>query len=134
MPADMAKTVIGCMRPRTFVKGQVVVQHNSVGSSIFFVDYGQLQASLNGKVLEEIRPGAVYGELAFIGACRKLLIEAPDVKDWSVLLRSCRITSVSDCRCFELTTNDFLAAMRKAGYSAQDVTKVDPCPSSTSAL
>jgi len=85
-----------------------------VGTSIFFFDYGVAHATLGGRIIQELRSGEVVGEMAFLSACRKLLVPG-SVHSWSVLLRSCDVVAYTDCRCIELTVHSFLQAIQSCG-------------------
>jgi hypothetical protein len=92
-------------------------QEGAVGTSIFFFDYGVAHATLGGRIIQELRSGEVVGEMAFLSACRKLLVPG-SVDSWSVLLRSCDVVAYTDCRCIELTVHSFLQAIQSHGSEA----------------
>jgi hypothetical protein len=44
MPEAVVSDFLSRMRPRTFLKGQKIIFEGSVGTSLFLVDYGSVQA------------------------------------------------------------------------------------------
>jgi CRP-like cAMP-binding protein len=96
------------------------------------VDYGIVNASLNGKVVQTLGSGEIFGEMTFMATCRKLLgLDPPSnvgAKDWSIVLRSCDIVTGQDCRCMELCVQDFLTVMHATITCADRIYTVPKCP------
>ena len=90
-----------------------------------------MNASLNGNVVQTLGSGEIFGEMAFVATCRKLLGHDPrsivGAKDWSIVLRSCDIVAGQDCRCMELCVQDFLTVMHATIASADNIHTVPKC-------
>src|SRR5438874_13459302 len=53
-------------QPVTFKKGDVLVQQASQAKTLFIIAAGKVKVSISGKVLAQIGPGEICGEMAFL--------------------------------------------------------------------
>jgi len=53
-------------QPVTFKKGDVLVQQSSESKTLFVIAAGKVRVSISGKVLAQIGPGEICGEMAFL--------------------------------------------------------------------
>ncbi|KAJ1474078.1 cyclic nucleotide-binding-like protein [Baffinella frigidus] len=121
MPEEVIEEFLSRMRPRTFVSGQKIIHEGTVGTSLFLVDYGTVQAVMGTRVLQELASGECVGEMGLLSTIRKLKEER---KDWTLNLRSCNVVAVTNCRLLELTVEKVIEVMRTAGWSATDLAKM----------
>mmetsp|Transcript_52006 Transcript_52006/g.123169 ORF Transcript_52006/g.123169 Transcript_52006/m.123169 type:complete len:408 (+) Transcript_52006:407-1630(+) len=121
MPEEVIEEFLSRMRPRTFVSGQKIIHEGAVGTSLFLVDYGTVQAVMGTRVLQELASGECVGEMGLLSTIRKLKEER---KDWTLNLRSCNVVAVTNCRLLELTVEKVIEVMRTAGWSATDLAKM----------
>jgi CRP-like cAMP-binding protein len=57
--------IAGWMSVETFDTGESPIRASQHGYAFFVLDEGRARAELDGTVLEELEPGAVFGEMAF---------------------------------------------------------------------
>jgi CRP-like cAMP-binding protein len=53
-------------KPVTFKKGDVLVQQASQSKTLFIIAAGKVKVTISGKVLAQIGPGQICGEMAFL--------------------------------------------------------------------
>jgi CRP/FNR family cyclic AMP-dependent transcriptional regulator len=53
-------------KPVTFKKGDVLVQQASESNTVYIIAVGKVKVSISGKVLAQIGPGEICGEMAFL--------------------------------------------------------------------
>jgi CRP-like cAMP-binding protein len=53
-------------KPVTFKKGEVLVQQASESNTVYIIAAGKVKVSISGKVLAQIGPGEICGEMAFL--------------------------------------------------------------------
>jgi len=53
-------------QPVNFKKGDVLVQQSSESKTLFVIAAGKVRVSISGKVLAQIGPGEICGEMAFL--------------------------------------------------------------------
>jgi CRP-like cAMP-binding protein len=62
---DQLTRVAGWMHVERFDAGESPIRASQHGYAFFVLDEGRARAELDGHVLEELEPGAVFGEMAF---------------------------------------------------------------------
>ncbi|XP_071829351.1 cGMP-dependent protein kinase 1-like isoform X5 [Apostichopus japonicus] len=80
------KEIVECMYPQSFSNGQMVIKEGDAGSHLFVLAEGKLSVSQGGKVLGEMGPGKLFGELAILYNCtRTASVKASsDAKLWAI--------------------------------------------------
>jgi CRP-like cAMP-binding protein len=116
--------LIARMTVKTYHKGEYIVRKDTIGTSVYFVDVGHAQAVMNNKVLTDLTSGMIFGEVAFLASCKKVLRQH-GCND-SQALRLCDVIAVDLVRLVELTVQNFLLVV----HSLLPV----PVPRETSAL
>jgi len=87
---------LGDPQPTVAQAGQNVVTQGAVGACMFVVTQGRIAISVDGKVIEHVGPGGVFGEMA--------LVERAG--------RAATATAETDSAWFLLARNDFLAMVK----------------------
>jgi CRP-like cAMP-binding protein len=62
---DQLTRLAGWMSVERFDVGESPIRASQHGYAFFVLDEGRARAELDGQVLEELEPGAVFGEMAF---------------------------------------------------------------------
>lgn len=84
---------------RSYKPGQTIVIQKAIDTgSLFLVTTGKASAMIDGKVVEELSPGGVFGELTLLGL---------------VLLRVATVVAATYCSCLEMPRHKFLEALDK---------------------
>jgi CRP/FNR family cyclic AMP-dependent transcriptional regulator len=53
-------------KPVSFKKGDVLVQQASESNTVYIIAAGKVKVSISGKILAQIGPGEICGEMAFL--------------------------------------------------------------------
>ena len=91
---------------------------------MYFVGVGHAQDVMNNKVLSDLTGGMIFGEIAFLASCKKVLCE--NGCNDSQALRLCDVISADPVRLVELRVQNFLLVV----HALLPV----PVPSETSTL
>ena len=62
---DQLRRLAGWLRVDQFAAGRSPIHADQHGYAFFVLDEGRARAELDGQVLEQLEPGAVFGEMAF---------------------------------------------------------------------
>ena len=57
-------------KPVTFKKGDVLIQPASQSNTVYIIAAGKVKVSISGKILAQIEPGEICGEMAFLEDAR----------------------------------------------------------------
>ena len=95
--ADLAELarLIGNKVPTPMKAGDVIIAKGAVGAMMFVLVEGQVAAAIDGRVVEVLGPGGIFGETAMLGKVR----------------RGASVTAESDGAWLPLTKNDFLTVV-----------------------
>uniref|UniRef100_A0A7S4PI06 protein-tyrosine-phosphatase n=2 Tax=Guillardia theta TaxID=55529 RepID=A0A7S4PI06_GUITH len=101
-----------CFQAMNLVKfkaGECIVKKGSLGTTMYFIDYGKVNAVVEGKVAQSLESGDFFGEMSFLATCRKRIKESSETD--STHLRACDVVAQIDAGCWELTVEDFLNSL-----------------------
>jgi hypothetical protein len=87
------------------------LRKDTIGTSVYFVDVGHAQAVMNNKVLTDLTSGMIFGEVAFLASCKKVLRQH-GCND-SQALRLCDVIAVDLVRLVELTVQNLLLVVHQ---------------------
>ncbi|TKS85160.1 cGMP-dependent protein kinase 2 [Collichthys lucidus] len=65
------REMVDCMYEKVYTKGQLVIQEGEPGNYLYVLAEGLLEVIQNGKLLGEMCPGTVFGELAILYNCKR---------------------------------------------------------------
>eukprot|EP00960_Hanusia_phi_P063441 765489-Hanusia_phi.AAC.5 len=112
------------MKKREYRKGDKIVEKGTVGTSMFFLDAGTVNANLDGRVLEDLKSGDIFGEISFIAAVKCLLKNSnARLKDHEEVQRVCDVDASSDCSVLVFSVYDFLSMLKSNVQRHRDVLK-----------
>ena len=97
-----------CGEPGTFRAGEVVFPEGEPGDCMYIVKSGAVSLQQGGKELEEIGPGALFGEMALIDL-------GP---------RSASAIAVTDCELVSIEKRRFWYLVQETPYFAETVMRV----------
>lgn len=104
-------------RLETFWPGQVIFREGDPGKVMFVVMEGQVRLTVNGKTVEVIEPGGIFGELALVdGAPRSASAEADT---------ACTLATISEERFFNLVQQTPRFALRVMRVLAMRLRNMD---------
>lgn len=89
--ADVAH-IIGKTAPTPMKAGDALIAKGALGAMMFVLVQGQVAVAIDGRVVETLGPGAIFGETAMLGKVR----------------RGASVTAQTDGAWLSLTKNDFL--------------------------
>jgi CRP-like cAMP-binding protein len=112
-PADKAKVDFKILdRPdvpvRRIAAGTVIIQKGAVAREMFLLRKGQVDILVHDRVIEEIAPGGIFGEMALID-------HAP---------RAASVVARTDCDVIPIDEKLFVSLVQDAPYFALDVMRV----------
>ena len=91
-----------------YSQGQVIVQAGTVGQSMFVVLEGEVEIRIADRVVDDIGPGSIFGEMALID-------DAP---------RSATVIAKTDCKLVEVDRRRFEFMVSETPYFALAVMRV----------
>ncbi|XP_018549570.2 LOW QUALITY PROTEIN: cGMP-dependent protein kinase 2-like [Lates calcarifer] len=65
------REMVDCMYEKVYTEGQLVIQEGEPGNYLYVLAEGLLEVIQNGKLLGEMHPGTVFGELAILYNCKR---------------------------------------------------------------
>ena len=103
------------MKPVRCYDGQVIVQKGTVGTALYMVGEGSVKVIISnltdGEIVQELKVGALFGEIAFVAACSYMFQDAglgTGLEAVGQQLRTCDVQAVGDSLVWELHVNDFV--------------------------
>ena len=90
--------VIKTMSPLVLQIGQAVITQGEVGTSVYIVESGALQVTVNNERIRKLGPGTLFGELALLFDAR----------------RSATVTCLDVCKLWTLSRTSFKIIQRNA--------------------
>lgn len=97
------KEIVECMYPQSFSNGQMVIREGDAGSHLYVLAEGKLSVSQGGKVLGDMGPGKLFGELAILYNCT----------------RTASVKAISDAKLWVIDRHVFQQIMMKTGLERQ---------------
>ena len=107
---DAVKTLTIFQRqpdPKTFCAGQVIFEEGQLGDFMYGIAEGEVDLSVNGKIVETIKTGEVFGTGALVG----------------VETRTYTAIAKTDCKLAFLDKQRFLFAVQETPLFALEVMK-----------
>jgi CRP-like cAMP-binding protein len=87
---------LGGQPPLAFKAGKVIVSAGSAGVTMFVVMKGRVAISIGDKVVENVGPGGMFGEMALVDRTA----------------RAANATAETDCALFAIARNDFVSLVK----------------------
>lgn len=97
------KEIVECMYPKSFSSGQMVIKEGDAGSHLFVLAEGKLSVSQGQKILGEMGPGKLFGELAILYNCT----------------RTASVKAITDAKLWAIDRHVFQQIMMKTGIERQ---------------
>lgn len=91
-----------------FAAGQVVFSSGDAGDVMYVVQSGEVEVSVNGRAIDTLGPGGVFGEMALID-------HAP---------RTATVTALTDCRLVPIDETRFLNHVHRTPFFALQVMRI----------
>lgn len=91
-----------------YAAGEVVFNIGDAGDLMYVVQSGEVEVSINGRVLDTLGPGGVFGEMALID-------HAP---------RTATVTARTDCRLVPIDETRFLNHVHRTPFFALQVMRI----------
>mmetsp|Transcript_11813 Transcript_11813/g.27197 ORF Transcript_11813/g.27197 Transcript_11813/m.27197 type:complete len:735 (-) Transcript_11813:86-2290(-) len=99
---------ISRMKVRTFKPGEQILKQGSIGTTVHFIDVGKVKVVHDGLALSELRTGNMFGEISFVGMCKKIMKRSHGS---TTIERTCSIEAVEITRTLEISVQDFLSSL-----------------------
>ena len=103
IPQKYRDACISKMREFTFQAGQIILEQGTIGTTMYFLDYGCVSAEIDGRVINTFTPGDLFGEVSFIALALNL---AEKGQSGGTLRRTATVKATEMCRCLELGVKD----------------------------
>ena len=100
---EKAHRLICTMKPMTFKTGDTVITRGTIGTTMFFIDTGTASAMVRGVEATRLGAGDYFGEMSFMGTCRRFLKDDDDSMTDTDVIRTADIVATSRCRMLQLT-------------------------------
>lgn len=91
LSADDLSIISGCLNELNFQKGAILMTQGELGDMMYFIASGSLEVRINQKLIKELNPGEIVGEMA-------LFNNAP---------RSATVTALTEGRVYSLSRRYF---------------------------
>jgi CRP-like cAMP-binding protein len=107
MPRHCRDECIARMRVLTFETGEAIIERGTIGTNMYFLDYGCATAEMEDRVVNTFMPGDLFGEVSFLATVVSLL-QGGDFSSSRPLRRTATVRAREWCRCLELAVTDLL--------------------------
>jgi CRP-like cAMP-binding protein len=121
MPADVRDKCIGKMRVLTFEAGKDIIEQNTIGTAMYFLDCGSAAATMSGRVVNSFTAGDFFGEVSFLATAVSVL---EGEKRKLSIKRTATVTALEPCRCLSLGVKDFFDVYGKDTKSLKAILTV----------
>lgn len=95
---NVIEIVIKTMSPMLLQRGEAVITQGEIGTSVYIVESGNLQVTVNNERIRKLGPGVLFGELALLFDAR----------------RSATVTCLDTCKLWSLSRTAFKIIQRNA--------------------
>ena len=111
---NQRRKLIASMKPLHFEADDVIITRGTVGTTMYFIDFGTACAMVDGEVVTRLSSGDFFGEMSFIATWRKFLRHgrASDITDTDVL-RTADVMATCKCRVMEFSVRDLITVLAR---------------------
>ena len=91
------------MKPMNFKTGDTVITRGTIGTTMYFIDTGTASAMVRDVEATRLGAGDCFGEMSFMGTCRRFLKDCDDSIADTDVIRTADIVATSKCRMLQLS-------------------------------
>ena len=100
---ETSRRLISTMKPMNFKTGDTVITRGTIGTTMYFIDTGTASAMVRDVEATRLGAGDCFGEMSFMGTCRRFLRDCDDSIADTDVIRTADIVATSKCRMLQLS-------------------------------
>lgn len=133
MSSETKEACLKSIRMVSFAPNTIIIEEDTIGSSLYFVDAGKVAATRHGELVGVLGGNEFFGEMAFMGLVKSFvdagLVDGgtvlPDLaSDEFAVSRLRTVTAIEEVRLLELGVKDFLSVFKEDLPGLRAVIKV----------